>query len=502
MNLEAIIERALLTECDKLIGKFHAYHNTRHLEHIRNEKRLANPPPKKIYQPSHWAIDPKFNPFYVKSRRRRIARSIAKKIESGQYTPNSAHVKKVPKASGGFRDVAVYQIPDAAVSTVFYRHLLAKNRHRFSSFSYAYRADRNVHFAIQDIWLDISAEARLFVAEFDFSDFFGSISHEYLEKQFDENGFSISDMERKVIRSFLCERDQGIPQGTSISLFLANLVCWRLDQAFEKHGVKFARYADDTVVWSSNYTKICDAFNILNRFSQDAGIPMNLGDGKTQGISLLSRDGLPVEMKSAKTEVEFLGYSISVDHVAIKKSSVKRIKKQISYLLYRNLIQPLKGPRLLGLEIPNNDRDVALLTAMMQVRRYLFGGLTNQQLLNYVSGRTKRIYFKGVMSFYPLITDESQLKTLDGWLVSVIHRTVKLRSRLLANWGYDCSHIFPFNVGREDILESYRKVNINGHSLLEVPSFLLIHRALRVGLKQEGIERVMNPDPKNYLYGS
>ena len=136
--------------------------------------------------------------------------------------------------------MSIYQIPDATVSKIYYSRLLAKNKHRFSSFSYAYRNDRNVHFAIQDIWLDISRDTRSFIAEFDFSDFFGSISHDYLKAQYKSNGFYISDEEQFVIDSFLESREEnkkvGIPQGTSISLFLANLVCWQLDLRLERSG--------------------------------------------------------------------------------------------------------------------------------------------------------------------------------------------------------------------------------------------------------------------------
>ena len=234
----------------------------------------------------------------------------------------------------------------------------------------------------------------------------------------------MSEEERRIINAFLSQRDRGISQGTSISLFLANLVCWKLDREMEKEGLKFARYADDTVVWSDDYGKICRASNIISSFSSAAGIPINVK--KSAGISLLTARGLPSEFQNFKTEIEFLGYAISLDCISIKDSSLKKIKKQISYLLYRNLIQPLAGQKLKGLIIPANDRDPALLTAMMQIRNYLFGGLSNQHLRDYLNGRTKRIYFKGLMSFYPLVNNKAQLKDLDGWLVSVIYRAVRL----------------------------------------------------------------------------
>ncbi|BBJ61093.1 hypothetical protein EAS1808013_000740 [Enterobacter asburiae] len=127
----------------------------------------------------------------------------------------------------------------------------------------------------------------------------------------------------------------------------------------------------------------------------------------------------------------------------------------------------------------------------------------------FLSGRSKRIFFKGVMSFYPLVTNERQLRELDGWLVSTIYRALLLRSKLLAQHGYNRNHSFPFNQSKVNLLTNCSKVNlltncskvkINGKKLLEIPSFLLISKALRKGLIENGIERVMNPNSQNYNY--
>lgn len=498
MKLEQQIAKIIREEAEKLIERYHEYHNRIHLEVKRNQKRLGDSAPKKkIHTPDYWSFDRKFNPFYVKAKHKSIARSIANKIENRTYSPNSPYIKEVPKSDGGIRKVAIYQIPDAAISKFFFNRLLAKNRHRFSSFSYAYRNDRNVHFAIQDISVDLKRNERTFLAEFDFSDFFGSISHEFLRGQFSENGFYISPEERFVINSFLKERKVGIPQGTSISLFLANLTCWKFDQDLEREGVKFSRYADDTIVWSPDYAKICNSFGLINEFSRSAGVKIN--PTKSEGISLLTKDGLPSEIV-AKTSLDFLGYSLSVDKVSIKDKSVKKIQKQISYILYRNLIQPLKQTVLAGQRIPANNRDKNFLSAMCEIRRYMYGGLSKKQIKDYLSGRTKRIYFKGVMSFYPLVDDVDQLTQLDGWLLSVVHRALKLRCKLLSSHGFQRSHSFPFNVSRSELLERCAIELVSGKNLLEIPSFLLIHRALKKGLEESGIERVMNPDSLSYDY--
>jgi RNA-directed DNA polymerase len=497
MNIEDYLTDRITNECAKLIRRHHAYHNQTHADYERNKRRIVGAPPKQIQVPEYWKVDRKFNPFYVRSKAKAIAKAIARKIDAGTYTPNDPYRRLIPKAGGGQRELTIYQIPDAAVSRYFYSRLLEKNRHRFSSFSYAYRNDRNVHFAIQDITVDLSQDARTFIAEFDFSDFFGSIDHKYLFAQFKANGFLISDEEERVICAFLSKREKGIPQGTSISLFLANLVCWKLDKALEKAGLKFARYADDTVIWSPDYASICRSFVIMDNFSREAGVPINAR--KSDGISLLAREGLPTEITS-KQEFGFLGYSIGVSRVSIRDKAEKRIKKQVSYLLYKNLIQPIKTKPLRGLVIPANNRDKSLLTAMLQIRRYLYGGLLHRDIVQYIKGRRRTLHFKGVMSFYPLLNDEAQLRRLDGWLLSVIHRSIQLRARLLLSHNFDRRSSFPFSVKREKIVQQYRRRRIGGKPLLEVPSFTLIYKALQRGLKESGIERVMHPASVKYDY--
>ena len=325
---------------------------------------------------------------------------------------------------------------------------------------------------------------------------FGSISHSYLNAQFNENGFFISPEEKYVIKAFLNNREKGIPQGTSISLFLANLTCWKFDASLEKEGVKFSRYADDTIVWTPDYSKVCNSFGLINQFSDDAGVKINAA--KSDGISLLTKEGFPSEIKP-KHSLDFLGYTLSVDKVSIKDKSVKKIKKQLSYILYRNLIQPLKQPSLAGQYYPSNG-DVYFLTAMMQIRRYMYGGLSKKQIKDFLSGRTQRIYFKGVMSFYPLVNDSEQLEALDGWLLSVIHRVLKKRERMLRSHRLNRGHIFPFGLSKSQLLATCATTKIRGKHLLEIPSFLLINKALSKGLLESGIERVMNPDSLNYDY--
>lgn len=489
--LESILQSYIKDEADKLIKRYHKYHNR---VHLTNERKLIRKD-KIIKKPDYWKIDKKFNPFYVRRKYKSIAKSIALKISNGTYQPAKPYIKKIPKSDGKKRVISIYNIPDSSVSKYFYSRLLEKNKHRFSSFSYAYRNDRNVHFAIQDISIDLSNYSRCFVAEFDFSDFFGSISHDFLKEECKKNGFFISSEEYFIIDCFLkSQKKVGIPQGTSISLFLANLCCWSLDRALEDEGVRFARYADDTIIWSDSYQKICNAQKAIYNFSKKSGV--NINNNKSDGISVLSRKGFKSEVASKKS-IDFLGYSICMENASIKEASVKKIKKQISYILYKEMIQPFKH------DIPKKDiylNTPPLLKAITQIRRYMYGDLNTSKIKNYLAGRTKKIYFKGVMSFYPLANDEKQLIEIDGWLLSVIIKTIKTHLKILKEQGIYCTHSPNETKRKKELLMTCKNTTIYGKRLLEIPSFLLIYKALEKSLIENGIEKTMNPQSIKYEY--
>lgn len=501
MLKEGLID-AIHTVAKRKAAQYENYHNFLELEFQRNARRITDISPKIVKKPEIWEINNMHNPFYVLKHYEKIGNSIFNKLINNKYEPHEPYIRYIDKkGSKKKRPVYMFQIPDEAVSNYFYSRLLNKNSHRFSSFSYAYRNDRNVHYAIKDIGLDIKASSRTFIAEFDFKDFFGSINHDYLFKQFNENGFLISEFEKEVIHAFLnkMENNKGLPQGTSLSLFLANLACWKLDKKLEKEGLRFARYADDTIIWSENYNKISKSFDFINEFSKEAGVEINML--KSEGISTLSKEGMPSELNSNKHYVEFLGYKLSSDNISIKPSSVNKIKKQISYILYKNLIQPLNGSQLKSVNIPSNDEDFDFVTAIMQIRRYLYGNLNESMLKNYLNGSNKRLQFKGIMSFYPLLDDVEQLKQLDKWLVSTILNTLKKRDKLLVKWGHNRSNQFPFNVDGNQLLIECRIRRIKRKKgLMEIPSFLRIYNAIKENVVTVGIEGTMNPKSNSYDY--
>jgi len=227
------------------------------------------------------------------------------------------------------------------------------------------------------------------------------------------------------------DRQKGIPQGTSISLFLANVAAYPLDRKLETLGVGFARYADDTLIWGDSYDAVCRAVNALEQAASEMGVEINFL--KSDGISILCTEGAQAEFKS-KSSVSFVGYDISPTVISIRARKIKEAKAWMSYLIFSNLLQePKRGHLPIERLAYGIDRDY--LVMLNQIRRYLYGGLGESQLRKYMARQTPLIRYQGLMSFYPIVNDAAMLKSLDGWLLNSVHRALRVRARLYRNSG-------------------------------------------------------------------
>lgn len=262
----------------------------------------------------------------------------------------------------------------------------------------------------------------------------------------------------------------------------------------ERLGVGFARYADDTVVWSDDYSKVVRAYYVIDECAAKMGVPINLL--KSGGISLLSSSGRKEEIET-KASIDYLGYEISLQRISIKEKRIAKIKGRISYLIYQNLLQPLKRrifnwPRVAG------PIDLDYLTAVRQVRSYLYGGLTDDKLRSYLAGRTPDLHFRGLMSYYPVVNDVEQLRKLDGWMEHTFHQALRARERLWrAKTNVPLPGPEPNWIERIDSLQTCPLAS--GETVdLRLPSFVLISRAMRLAISRRGLNAIANPASRYY----
>ena len=502
-------EREIRTEALKLIRRFENYARSLAEEERRRRRRTLAPAASlRPLRPAYWSLAPGFDPYIARGHACRIAHSIQGAVSGRRYAPRNAVVYPVPKHGGGTRHISVFQVADAAVSRAIFSNLLKKNRPRMSSRAYAYRDDISVHDALQHLSSELRGSSRVFVAEYDFSKFFDNISHDYIWKVINDYGFLVTPVESAVLKAVLAApahpsatyveyggspRTIGVPQGTSVSLFLANLAAWELDRAIERLGVSFVRYADDTVIWSNDYSQICRATETLHDMSERIGAPLNFD--KSAGIRLLTPPSAPAEM--ARTDhIDFLGHRISASTVSIKPALVDKIKLRIRRLLYFNLLQaPLQGmqdPARLG----GVDRDYT--TFIWQLRRFLYGDISERNLRRMRCRGVARRRFKGLMSFFPLVDDDLLLDGLDRWLICQTCMALRKRGHLLAALGLGPLPP-PHGVQCSGLPNLIGTSATSGAAVdLRLPSFVRIGSVIRRAVSQHGPSAVAQGLPYEY----
>lgn len=503
---ERVWERAT-----RLIVEHETYAKSVHDENTRRRRRsTGDPETLPVRRPETWDLDPGFNPYVVRSRHQRIAHAITERLRDRNYSPRPPAGFSVPKPSGDERIVSTFQIADEVISNRLLRSLTRKNLPRFSSRAYAYRPDLGPHDAISYVSTEFSREHRLFVAEYDFSKFFDTVNHDFLLETLDRMGIMRTPLEQYVIERFLESpepyrspaeklvrkpmRDRGIPQGTSLSLFLANVAASELDRALERLGVGFVRYADDTLIWSTDYGRIGEATSILHEASSQIGSSIN--SEKSLGIRLLTKESTAhVEMSSTK-HVDFLGHRLSLRKVSMKDASLDRIKRRVGELIYTNLLlEPLNGTQEPS-RLSDVDKDYA--TLIWQLRRYLYGPLTEKDIRRFQVGAIPPMSFEGVMSFFPLIDDEGSLRELDEWIAARIWLALRKRAHLLRGAGLTPPP--PYALRKAQLVGFTSRSSRTGDLVdLRMPSVRRVAKAIRLAVSTHGLGVVTGRAPL-YLY--
>ena len=410
----------------------------------RTGKEALRPPDS---LPKHWRLDQQFDPFYVRSHSESIAHAVTKKIKSGIYEPRPCLRLEIPKQGGGARGISIFTIVDSAVSCWLHEKLLDRNYPTFSGYSYAYRSDRSGHHAIEHLAAAMKTKQRAYILEYDFKKYFDSIRPDYLLRVIKAH-VKCTPREENLIRAFLryqfAEGEPGyesarfassligFPQGTTISLFFANIACLELDREIERTGATFARYADDTVI-------VCDDYGIANRL---AGIMLTHGvrsgaginEEKSEGISQVGEERL-TELKKASESFVFLGHQISTRGVAPASRTVERLKRELGLIIYHNLLLYPKRGNINPARIAHGV-DWDLVDCIAELRRALYGGLSSAYL-NGALAKTQPLRLSLCkLSYYALVGDATEFAKLDGWLADVLSKSYNHRRQILAKMGH------------------------------------------------------------------
>jgi RNA-directed DNA polymerase len=442
------IQKLIEEECRKRIKK-----NTRriirqkrkqlHIERLTGVREVKSS--KRI--PFIWKEDKQFNPYYVLANASFFASNVTKSIKEGRYQPKPSLTFTIRKRdSGKNRELNMFSIVDAAVAKWVNNNLLKNNIALLSPYAFAYRKDKNANHAIDHLHFAATEHHKVFIGEYDFSNFHDTIEHTKL-LEIVKSRFTTSITERLIIFSFLTHAQAnaynyrrkifevnttGLPQGSAISMTLSNMYCYPLDARLEKSGASFARYADD-IVFIAEDAKIANhCENIIFDEAKNSGLEVS--SNKSNGISSLINNPLKNQEKF-KPDFDFLGHKIA-KNISIADKSISRIKRKITKIVNEHLIYYPKNKGFSSKRyLSSLQIDWDYIACIHSIRRYIYGNISEAQLSKCLSDKSEPIrYAKNLLTYFPLVNNGDLFKKLDGWLCYTLYYALKRRCELLKDY--------------------------------------------------------------------
>ena len=319
------IQKAIAEECLKLIQRHQALVAQNNAQRRKFERITGEPGGRHQHRFSIWDVADHFNPYKVRKKARRAAASIQHRLDTNTYEPRPVLVREVDKADGSKRALSIFPVADAGLGTLVFRRINDRNQHRLSPFSYAFRSDIRIHQAIDALSRELTERNRYWVVEFDFAKYFDTISHDYILKTVAKY-FRVTENEYRVLRATLgsnrafgVERyragkysatTKGVPQGNSLSLFLANAACHELDLAIGRTAATFARYADDILLLCRTSAEADHVAELILDHCKTAGLAVNFS--KSDAISQFGPEWVSERRREThsggKHALDYLGY--------------------------------------------------------------------------------------------------------------------------------------------------------------------------------------------------
>ncbi|MCL1475930.1 group II intron reverse transcriptase/maturase [Argonema antarcticum] len=203
-------------------------------------------------------------------------------VANNTYQPLPCKQVLIPKKKSSWRELKIPTVRDRIVQQALLNVFSPLMEMRFSSASFAYRANLSYLNAVEQVarWRDLGY---YWVLDADISQFFDCIDHQRLlkevRKHLDNPGI-LCLIKAWVSAGVLTERGivksaKGIPQGAVISPLLANIYLDEFDRIISSSELKLVRYADDFLVLATTQEQIVEAYEEVERVLQSFGLALH-----------------------------------------------------------------------------------------------------------------------------------------------------------------------------------------------------------------------------------
>lgn len=293
-------------------------------------------------------------------------------LESGRYVPTPVKRKEIPKDNGGVRKLGIPTVRDRLVQQMIAQVLEPLYDPSFSESSYGFRPGRSAIQAVERV-KEYYDEGYVCAVGIDLERFFDTLQHDLLMNILRERikDQTLIHLIKRFIRSGVAMPDglvhptrEGAPQGGPLSPLLSNIYLDKLDKELEARGLRFCRYADDSLILVRTpraAERVCES---VTRFIEKE-LKLRVNREKTE-------IGSPRSLK-------FLGFKLTRvsggTGITPHRKSVVKFKKRIRQITKRN-------------------RGISLETMLKELETYM----------------------RGWISYYGATTSDNLFKQLDMWI--------------------------------------------------------------------------------------